>query len=1201
MSGWQFWIDRGGTFTDVIACKPDGVLASKKLLSENPERYKDAAVQGIREFLAEAETTLADASIDAVKMGTTVATNALLERRGEPVLFITSNGFADALRIAYQNRPDIFALNVTMPQPLYEQVIEVDERLDAQGQVVRPLKAQSARDAMQTAFDHGLRAVAIVLMHSYRNPQHELQLAQIASDIGFSRVSVSHEVSPLMKLVRRGDTTVVDAYLSPVLHRYVRQVADELGDRRLMFMQSSGALISADKFQGKDSIVSGPAGGVVGAARIARQAGFNSIIGFDMGGTSTDVCHYNGRLERVYETEVAGARMAGPMMHIHTVAAGGGSILHFDGQRYRVGPDSAGANPGPACYRRGGPLTVTDCNVMLGKLQADYFPHVFGAAGDAPLDVAATQQGFAGLAAGISNSSKSVSAQEVALGFLEIAVENMANAIGKISVQRGYDVTQYTLCCFGGAGAQHACLVADSLDMKRIIISPYAGVLSALGMGLAEQGVIRQHAVEQPVDELSDAVLEQWRHEVQTMTIDELAAQGIAIDNMHSRCRVHLRYAGSDTAMEVVFNTLHKMQQQFTEEHQRQFGFVYEDRPLMMESLHVETTAVNEWQQPAVQFSGSKTVEAISQVDIYTVNARGDGAGFFATPVYERQHLSAADHIQGPALVIEDNSTVMIEPGWQGHCDDYGNLVLERITAKAGAVAVGTGVNPVMLEIFNNMFMSVAEQMGEVLARTSHSVNMKERLDFSCALFDASAQLVANAPHVPVHLGSMGASVEYVLQQRRHDMKPGDAYVLNDPYHGGTHLPDVTVVTPVFDDSGEQLLLLVASRGHHADIGGITPGSMPPFSSSIHEEGVLLDCVPLMQAGKFNEALVRQHLQATEFPVRNIEQNLADLRAQLGANNQGVSALGEMLKHFGLDVVQAYMQHVQDNAELAVRKVIGLLKPGKFAVELDNGAVIRVDIKISQSQQTAVIDFTGTSEQLADNFNAPASICYAAVLYVFRSLVDDDIPLNAGCLKPLQIIIPEGSLLNPKPPAAVAAGNVETSQLIVDVLYGALGKLAGSQGTMNNFTFGNESYQYYETLAGGMGAGPEADGAGPVQVHMTNSRLTDPEVLEFRFPVRVEQFAVRRNSGGNGLHRGGDGAVRSIRFLEPMTAAMVSGRRRIAPHGLAGGEAGKAGIHYVQRTNGEIQPLSSSDQVHMEAGDIFVIETPGGGGFGKTS
>lgn len=1203
MAGWQFWVDRGGTFTDVIALRPDGVLSTRKLLSENPERYKDAAVQGIREFLcADNKDVIAADSIDVVKMGTTVATNALLERRGEPLALIITKGFADALRIAYQNRPHIFSRYVELPAPLYNKVIEIDERIAANGEVVQALEVDAARAAMQSACDEGYRAVAIVLMHAYRYPQHEQQLADIARELGFDQVSVSHEVSPLIKLVTRGDTTVVDGYLSPVLRRYVDQVAAELGDSNLMFMQSNGTLTAATAFQGRDSILSGPAGGVVGAARVAEQAGIGKIIGFDMGGTSTDVSHYNGQLERVFETEIAGARMAVPMMHIHTVAAGGGSILHFDGQRYRVGPDSAGANPGPACYRRGGPLAVTDCNVMLGKLQADYFPQVFGKDGTAPLDVQATDDGFAHMAQEISRTSGAVvTPQQVALGFLEIAVENMANAVRKISVQRGYDVRQYSLCCFGGAGAQHACMVADSLGMTRILISPFAGVLSALGMGLAETGAIRQRAIDQPLEAVTDALLEAWRSELESQAITELNQQGIVKENIHAHAYVQVRYAASDTSIEVAFDTCQRLKQVFLEKHKRQFGFVYEERALVLESLLLEAAETNTWQQPKVEInqSSAAVAEATSHVDIYTVNARNDGADNFSTPVYQRKHIVPGMKLSGPALLIEDSSTIMIEPGWQGYCDDTGNLILERIVEQAGTVALATAVDPVMLEIFNNMFMSVAEQMGEVLARTSHSVNMKERLDFSCAIFDARAQLVANAPHVPVHLGSMGASVEYVLNQCGDNMQPGDAYALNDPYHGGTHLPDITVVNPVFDSASEQLLFFVASRGHHTDIGGITPGSMPPGSRHIDEEGVLLDCIPIMHAGVFNEDLLRELLGAGPYPVRNIEQNLADLRAQLGANNQGRNALLDMVQHYGLEVVQAYMQHVQDNAETAVRNVIGVLQDGSFAVELDNGAEIKVDISINRQQQNACIDFTGTSEQQSNNFNAPASICYAAVLYVFRSLVDDDIPLNAGCLKPLDIIIPEGCLLNPRPPAAVVAGNVETSQLIVDALYGALGKLAGSQGTMNNFTFGNTQYQYYETIAGGMGAGPEGDGAGPIQTHMTNSRLTDPEVLEWRYPVRLERFAVRRHSGGSGQHRGGNGAVREIRFLEPMTAAIVSSRRRTSAHSLAGGDSGVPGRNQVRRVNGDVQQLDACAQVEMQAGDCFIVETPGGGGYGR--
>jgi 5-oxoprolinase (ATP-hydrolysing) len=1185
MSGWQFWIDRGGTFTDVVARRPDGGLVTRKLLSENPERYDDAALAAIRELLAlKKEDRIPDGLIDAVKMGTTVATNALLERKGERTALFITRGFRDALRIAYQNRPRLFDRHIVLPEMLYAEVFEVPERIGAHGEVVAPLDEADTAEKLKAAHAAGFRSVAIVFMHGYRYPEHELRTEALARAAGFTQISVSHKVSPLMKLVGRGDTTVVDAYLSPILRRYVGHVAAELGSARLLFMQSNGGLTDARRFQGKDAILSGPAGGIVGAVRTSHAAGYGRIIGFDMGGTSTDVSHYAGELEREFETRVAGVRMRAPMMSIHTVAAGGGSVLHFDGARYRVGPDSAGANPGPACYRRGGPLTVTDANVMLGKIQPRFFPAVFGPRGDQPLDSDAVLEAFKTLTEKIGDGR---SAEQIAEGYVQIAVGNMANAIKHISVQRGHDVTQYTLCCFGGAAGQHACLVADALAMPRVFIHPHAGVLSAYGMGLADQVAMREKALETPLREARslDEVAQQLAREAR----EDLVAQGVAPAAIRVVCRAHLKYEGTDTALIVPLGTLPEMTRHFEQAYRKQFSFLMPGKPLVAEAVSVEAVCPGEAISESV-FDEKPRAEPVETVRLFS------GDRWHEAPLYRREDLAAGQRIDGPAIIAEANATTVVEPEWHAEVTPLDHLVLERSVPRKARAAVGTRVDPVMLEIFNNLFMSIAEQMGLRLQNTAYSVNIKERLDFSCALFDAQGNLIANAPHMPVHLGSMGESIKTVIRLNAGRMKPGNVYVLNAPYNGGTHLPDVTVITPVFRK--EEILFYVGSRGHHADIGGITPGSMPPGSTRVEEEGVLIDNFLLVEEGRFREEETAALLASGEYPVRNAQQNIADLRAQVAANEKGVQELGRMVEHFGLEVVRAYMRHVQDNAEESVRRVIGVLKDGSFDFPLDNGARIKVNIQIGADRRSARIDFAGTSPQLPNNFNAPAAVCMAAVLYVFRTLVDADIPLNAGCLKPLEVAIPEGSMLRPRYPAAVVAGNVETSQCITDALYGALGVMAAAQGTMNNFTFGNRRYQYYETIAGGSGAGPGFDGADVVQTHMTNSRLTDPEVLEWRFPVRLESFEIRRGSGGRGRWRGGDGAVRKLRFLEPMTAAILSSHRLVRPHGMAGGEPGAAGRNYVLRADGSASELGPFDQTEMAAGDVFVCESPGGGGYG---
>ncbi len=1192
---WHFWIDRGGTFTDIVGRAPDSALHTHKLLSDNPEHYADAAVQGIRDLLGlSAGDAIPSDQITAVKMGTTVATNALLERKGDRTLLAVSRGFRDALRIGYQARPRLFDRHIVLPEQLYEQVVEIDERVNAKDEIVMPFDADGARAALQAAYDDGIRAVAIAFMHAYRVPDHEQACAEIAREIGFTQVSTSHETSPLIKLVGRGDTTVVDAYLSPILRRYVDRVADELGDVNLMFMQSNGGLTDARMFQGKDAILSGPAGGVVGAVQVSEAAGFDRMIGFDMGGTSTDVTHYNGEYERAFETLVAGVRMRAPMMQIHTVAAGGGSICSFDGARYRVGPESAGADPGPASYGKGGPLTVTDCNVMLGKLQPEHFPAVFGPNQDGPLDSDVVREKFAALTDEIRKATGDTrDPAEVADGFLKIAVENMANAIKKISVQRGYDVTQYTLCAFGGAAGQHACLVADALGMTKVLLHPLAGVLSAYGMGLADVRALRERSVEAPLgDTVSDevsALLENLSEAAR----DEIAGQGIGDDRITVRRRLHLRYEGTDTSLEVDLDSADAMADDFAEQHRQRYGFTMPEKRLIVETAAVE--AVGEAEAAADEYSpldeGSDTPAPVAEVEAHMAGAR------HRTPVFERDALAPGAAIDGPAIVSEAVATTVVEPGWRATMSERGDLVLERVVAAERDAAIGTEVDPVMLEVFNNLYMSIAEQMGVTLQNTAYSVNIKERLDFSCAIFDPDGNLVANAPHMPVHLGSMSESIRAVIRNNEGRMAPGDVYVLNAPYNGGTHLPDVTVITPVFDEN-EEILFYVGSRGHHADIGGISPGSMPPDSKTIDDEGVLIDNFKAVDRGTFLEDEFRELLASGAHPARNADQNVADLKAQIAANEKGVAELRRMVDQFGLDTVHAYMRHVQDNAEEAVRRVIDVLSDGEFTYPLDNGAEIRVAVSIDAENRAAKVDFTGSSAQLDSNFNAPTAIARAAVLYVFRTLVDDEIPMNEGCLKPIDIVIPEGSMLAPEYPAAVVAGNVETSQAITDTLYGALGVMAAAQGTMNNFTFGNDRHQYYETICGGSGAGPDFDGTSAVHTHMTNSRLTDPEILEWRFPVLLESFEVREGSGGEGKHRGGDGVRRRVRFLEEMDVMILANHRKIPPYGLNGGADAAPGRNWLERADGERVEMSGTDRVRAEPGDTFVIETPGGGGFG---
>jgi 5-oxoprolinase (ATP-hydrolysing) len=1234
---WEFWIDRGGTFTDVIGRRPDGRLVTHKLLSENPEAYRDAAVHGIRHLLGlEIGEPIPSERIAAVKMGTTVATNALLERKGDRTLLLITKGFRDALRIGYQARPKIFAKHIIKPDMLYERVVEVDERVLAGGIVERALDLDAVRTELARAKADGINAVAVVLMHAYRYSDHEQKIAALARELGFDQVSASHEVSPLIKLVGRGDTTVVDSYLSPILRRYVTQVASDLnssslvgegregggaanahtpkqsrstttpspspqggGGRgaRLMFMMSSGGLTAADLFRGKDAILSGPAGGVVGMAETGRSAGFKNLIGFDMGGTSTDVSHYAGEYERAFETEVAGVRMRAPMMLIHTVAAGGGSILHYDGARFRVGPDSAGANPGPKCYRRGGPLAVTDANVMVGKLISDFFPRIFGPQQDQALDANAVRTAFAAMAKDIRDGK---TGEEVADGFIKIAVENMANAIKKISVQRGYDVTRYALNCFGGAGGQHACLVADALGMTSVLLHPLSSLLSAYGMGLADIRSVRQQAIEEPFGDKSRKTLDSVGRRLGKEAVAEVRGQGIAANKITLHVRAHIRYAGTDTPLIVdagkngELASLASMKAAFERAHKAQFSFIDRSKELVIEAVSVEAVGGGaKFNEKARKVARGKLPKPARRTRFFS------GGKWHRALVFTRDTLSPGHKIKGPAIVVEPHQTVVVEHGWQAELTAKDHLVLRRVQKLARARAIGTHADPVMLEVFNNLFMSIAEQMGVALQNTAYSVNIKERLDFSCAVFDPNGSLVANAPHMPVHLGSMDRAVETIIRENKGKIKPGDSYLINAPYNGGTHIPDLTVCTPVFDSARKKILFWVASRGHHADIGGIAPGSMSPAATTIDEEGIYIDNFKLVDRGKFRERELYELLTKAKYPARNPLQNVNDLKAQIAACEKGAQEMRKMVAHFSLKVVHAYMKHVQDNADESVRRVIGSLHDSSFTYEADQGYVVSVKITVDKKKREATVDFTGTSPQQSSNFNAPEPVTRAAVLYVFRVMVDDDIPMNAGCLRPIHIVIPDKSMLSPRYPAAVVAGNVEVSQMVTDTLFGALGAMAAAQGTMNNVNFGNDKYQYYETICSGSPAGPGFPGTDAVHTHMTNTRLTDPEVLEFRYPVVLEDFHIRKGSGGKGKWSAGDGIRRVMRFLEKMEYTILSGHRRIPPFGMAGGADGQIGENWVRRNDGSMDRLKGAAATMVGAGEAIIVQTPTAGGYGK--
>lgn len=1218
---WQFWVDRGGTFTDIVARAPDGRILTHKLLSNNPGRYDDAIAEGVRHLLA--GSTPGGTAVASLRIGTTIGTNALLERKGARCVFVTTAGFKDAVRIGYQNRPDIFALHIRKPEVLYEQVVECSERVTADGDTLQALDPESLRVKLQEAFDAGIRSCAVTLMHGYKHTGHEEQVHALAQSIGFTHISVSHEVAPVIKFVSRADTTLVDAYLSPLLRQYLDELCSKFPDSHVSIMQSGGGLVSASQFRGKDSILSGPAGGIIGAVKTAAQLGLDKIVTFDMGGTSTDVAHYKGEIERCFETQVAGVRLRAPMMAIHTVAAGGGSILHFDGSRIAVGPDSAGAFPGPACYRNGGPLTVTDCNVLLGRIQGDFFPALFGPDGNLPIDPDVVKQKFTQLAAEIAHAEAAAGAdagarsvEAIAAGFLDIAVMHMAQAIKKISVQRGYDITDYSLFCFGGAGGQHACLIADALGMRQIVIHPLAGVLSALGMGLAELQVLKQQSVEVVLDEAGLHSARTAANALAEQAAAELRMSGAAAghpENPRIELHGYLRYADTEAYLPIALSTAQTMRSLFEAEHQMRYGFICPEKPVVISWVTAEASlGGHQLQSSEETFSAGEPPRQLRPSKMIRLYSKGQ---YHEAPLYERNLLPSDSQITGPALIIEATATTVIESGWQASVTTGGTLLLTRSQTTASGTTAGGGTrnqislsqpDPIYLEVFNSLFMFIAEQMGETLQMTSRSVNIRERLDFSCAVFDATGELIANAPHIPVHLGSMSDSVKSLIAQHGNSLRPGDAFAHNDPYDGGTHLPDITVISPCFDADGANLLFFVASRGHHADVGGITPGSMPADSKNIEQEGVLLKHVKILSDGRFQDEQLKRNFASIKNPPRNVEQNLADLRAQIAANNRGLLELGKAVQDYGQDVVVRYMDFVQANAELAVRKAIAVLKDGSYACTMDDGSLIQAQITVQRAdasgQPAAIIDFTGTSAQQSNNLNAPLSVCRAAVLYVFRTLVGESIPLNAGCLRPLTLIVPEGCLLRPSYPAAVVAGNVETSQVICDVLYGALGVMAASQGTMNNFTFGNDQHQYYETICGGSGAGTTFDGTDAVQTNMTNSRLTDPEILETRFPVRLEEFSIRQHSGGGGLHRGGNGVLRRIRFLEPMVASILSNRRRIAPPGLRGGADGLPGKNAVlhNSTGTSVSVLSATQSVHLQPGDIFVIETPGGAGYGQS-
>lgn len=1259
LAQFRFSIDRGGTFTDIYAEVPGSPgFRVIKLLSEDPANYADAPREGIRRVLAEylgeeiPDGEVPAAPIEWIRMGTTVATNALLERKGARCALVITQGFGDLLQIGYQDRPKIFDLEISKPELLYEKVIEVPERLQslatseppAGAEVVTGISGERLAileapdlDALRTRFEallaEGIHSLAVVFAHAYAWPAHEEAVGALAREMGFTQVSLSSQVMPKVKLVARGDTTMVDAYLNPHISAYLASFragfSHPLTDGRLLFMQSDGGLAPAESFTGSRAILSGPAGGVVGYAMTTfEKERRKPVIGFDMGGTSTDVSRFGGDYELAFETELAGVRVQAPQLQIRTVAAGGGSRLFFDATMFRVGPESAGAHPGPVCYRKGGHLAVTDANLVLGRLQPEFFPHIFGADEKQPLDLDASRAALMRLTEEINTHYRAqgrpdMSVEAVALGFIEVANEVMVRPIREISVMRGFDSKDHILAVFGGAGPQHACAIARALGIEEILVHRFAGILSAYGMGLADVVVERQQPYAGAYERGSLAAVSTGLDALENAAVGALEDQGFGRHQIETDHYLNLRYQGTDTAIMIQRPAAEDgdFAEAFRKRYRREFGFDLTGRAIIIDDLRVRARgkAAGVTARPIAAAQGDP--EILKTVPCYF------DSGWCDTEVYDLDRLGAGHAITGPAIIIHDTATILVEPNCDAEITAHGDVRIRVGRPDTGGHGVGTAADPIQLSIFSNLFMSIAEQMGRMLQKTAISTNIKERLDFSCALFGPAGELVANAPHLPVHLGSMSEAVKAQIHRysggnsgHRPRLEPGDVLVSNHPAAGGSHLPDITVITPVFssDADGCAIIFWVASRGHHADIGGISPGSMPPHSRRLEEEGACIDSFKLVSGGVFQEEGVTALLaapgklrsRAGRPPIsgtRLLADNLSDLKAQVAANQKGIELVLEMVAHYGHDVVQAYMGHVQAAAEAAVREALknlssskGLAAVGTVCAQdyLDDGSPISLALTIDRSEGSARFDFSGTGPQIWGNCNAPRAVTISAILYSLRCLIEKELPLNHGCLLPIEIVIPEGSLLDPAPDAAVVGGNVLTSQRVVDVVLKAFGVAAASQGCMNNFTFGNDRFGYYETIGGGAGAGPTWEGQSGVHTHMTNTRITDPEILERRYPLLLREFSLREGSGGAGRHRGGEGLVREVEFLDDLQMAILSERRVYAPYGLEGGGPGQRGENIFIRTDGRRLNLGSKNEIHARRGDRFRILTPGGGGFG---
>ncbi|XP_018428770.1 PREDICTED: 5-oxoprolinase isoform X1 [Nanorana parkeri] len=1252
---FQFAIDRGGTFTDVFARCPGGKVRVMKLLSEDPANYQDAPTEGIRRILEEEtgslfprDLPLDTQQIEWIRMGTTVATNALLERKGERIALLITKGFKDLLHIGNQARPKIFDLEVRMPEVLYEEVIEVEERVVLQQsdcqlpkhpslktfigstgdslEVWEPLNLEHLKIKLQGALSRGIRSLAVVLMHSYTWSTHEHQVGELARSLGFTHVSLSSEVMPMIRMVPRGYTACADAYLTPCIQRYLdgfsRGFKNQLKDLQVLFMRSDGGLTPMQSFSGSRAILSGPAGGVVGyAITTYRPDNPQPVIGFDMGGTSTDVSRYAGEYEHVFEATTAGISIQAPQLDINTVAAGGGSMLFFRSGLFVVGPESAGAHPGPACYRKGGPLTVTDANLCLGRLLPDYFPRIFGPSEDQPLSEEDTTRKFQELTAEINQFQRgrpgggsSLSVEEVAMGFIRVANEAMCRPIRSLTQAKGHDTSRHVLSCFGGAGGQHACAIARSLGMKTVFIHKYGGVLSAFGMALAD--VV--HEAQEPCSVLyskdSFPLLEERIAALEQRCIEVLQQQGFHRSQIDAEPFLHLRYERTDCALMCSAkgypahpDSCHAgdFKNAFTARYMKEFGFTIPSRPIVVDDIRVRGTGSTGIRCESRITPGGQPAHVEKVTKCYFED------GYKDTNVYLLEELSCDHTIPGPAIIIDKNSTILVEPDCAASITEHGDV---RITVASGKQqAIGTELDTIQLSIFSHRFMSIAEQMGRILQRTAISTNIKERLDFSCALFGPDGGLVSNAPHIPVHLGAMQETVQFQIRSLQDDLKEGDVILSNHPCAGGSHLPDLTVITPVFRPEAPRPVFFVASRGHHADIGGITPGSMPPHSKSLTEEGAVFMSFKLVQEGQFQEEAVTEALMAPgSIPgssgTRNLHDNLSDLRAQVAANQKGIQLVNELIDVYGLEVVQAYMAHIQANAEVAVREMLKAFanrwekQTGALEVEsvdfMDDGSPIRLKVKINKEEGSAVFDFSNSGHEVFGNCNAPRAITLSALIYCLRCMVGEDIPLNQGCLVPVKVIIPKGSILDPSPDAAVVGGNVLTSQRIVDVIFKAFQVCAASQGCMNNITFGNQKTGYYETVAGGAGAGPHWDGRSGIHSHMTNTRITDPEILEKRYPVVLKRFELRPGSGGDGRFQGGDGVIRELLFRENVILSVLTERRVFRPYGLDGGSPGDAGLNLLHRHDGRTINLGGKTSVALEPGDIFTLHTPGGGGYG---